>query len=57
MQKHLLVTAMLAVALAQPSAAADNDKALKSRFEALWSRLSGQKISPDIATSNGRIEA
>lgn len=57
MQKHLLVTAMLAVALAQPSAAVDNDKALKSRFEALWSRLSGQKISPDIATSNGRIEA
>jgi HlyD family secretion protein len=56
-QKHLLVTAMLAVALAQPSAAADTDKALKSRFEALWNRLAGQKLSPDITTSNGRIEA
>lgn len=57
MPKHLLATAILAVALIQPSAAADNDKALKSRFEALWNKLAGQKLPPEIATSNGRIEA
>lgn len=57
MPKRLLVTAMLALVLAQPGGAADNDKALKSRFEALWSKLAGQKLPADIATSNGRIEA
>lgn len=57
MSKRLLVTVMFAFALTQPSGATDNEKAFKTKFEALWNRLAGQKLSPDIATSNGRIEA
>jgi HlyD family secretion protein len=51
-------TALIALTLAHPVAAADNSPAaLKTRFEALWNRLTGKDTMPGIATSNGRIEA
>ncbi len=53
----LLVSTVLALSLLQPVHAADQDTALKARFEALWNRLTGEKTLPGIATSNGRIEA
>lgn len=57
LSKRFLAMALLALSLAPPGFAAENDQALKSRFEALWSKLAGQKLPADIATSNGRIEA